>query len=229
MLDQVDQFVLLDSVQFEKQSWQQRNRIKTPTGLSWLTVPVVFRGRLTQSISEVEIREPDFWHDHLRAIELNYRRARFFDRYYDDLCGVFRTEASGRSLPRLTIALLRWFAKNLGIKTPTIRSSELNVRGRRTELLAEICVSLGAPTYLSPLGSSEYLLDALGILSNRGVEVMFHHYEHPVYRQMFPPFVPFACILDLLFNEGDDALQIIRSGRRRPLLPEEVALQKVNC
>jgi hypothetical protein len=64
LLDQVDQFVILDTVQFEKQSWQQRNRIKTPTGLQWLTVPVTFRGRLGQRIVDVEIREPEFWRNH---------------------------------------------------------------------------------------------------------------------------------------------------------------------
>jgi len=69
LIDQVDVFVLLDSVQFEKQSWQQRNRIKTPTGLQWLTVPVEFRGRLGQRIMEVIIRDdPDLPKKHLRAI-----------------------------------------------------------------------------------------------------------------------------------------------------------------
>src|SRR5580704_12957199 len=85
LIDQVDVFVLLDNVQFEKQSWQQRNRIKTPTGLQWLTVPVIFRGRFGQLIKDVEIREAEFWRNHLRAIELNYRRARFFHQYFEEL------------------------------------------------------------------------------------------------------------------------------------------------
>jgi hypothetical protein len=223
LLDQVDRFVLLDSVQFERQSWQQRNRIKTPKGLEWLTVPVVFRGKLSQSIAEVQIREPEFWHDHLRAIELNYKRARFFNRYFAGLRDVVQLEASSLSLPQLTIGLLRWFAEVMEIQTPTIRSSEMQVSGKRTQLLAEICMGIGASEYLSPLGSAEYILDDLPILSDRGIKATFHHYEHPVYSQMFPPFQPYACILDLLFNEGDDALQIIRSGRRQVLLPEEAA------
>ena len=84
LIDQVDVFILLDDVQFEKQSWQQRNRIKTPVGLQWLTVPVVFRGRLGQLIKDVEIRTADFCRDHCRAIELNYRRAEFFGTYFED-------------------------------------------------------------------------------------------------------------------------------------------------
>jgi hypothetical protein len=232
LLDQVDRFVLFDMVQFEKQSWQQRNRIKTPQGLAWLTIPVVFRGRLNQNIADVNIRVPDFWRDHLRAIELNYRRAPFFDRYYDELRRRIEMSVANLSLPELTISLLHWFAEIIGITTPMVRSSELHVHGKRAELLAEICASLGASAYLSPFGSSEYLIDELFALTGRGIEVSFHHYEHPVYRQMFPPFQSYACILDLLFNEGDKALQIIRSGRRQPLLPEEVAsqiYQKVSC
>jgi hypothetical protein len=223
LLDQVDRFVLLDSVQFEKRSWQQRNRIKTPTGLQWLTVPVISRGKTGQHIADVEIRE-GFWRDHLRAIELNYRRAPFFDRYYGAVSDLMRSGVPSLRLAALTISLLRWFAEVMEIRTPMLRSSELPVEGKRTNLLAEICGSLGATTYLSPLGSAEYLLNELSILTGRGTEVRFQHYEHPAYRQLFPPFQPYACILDLLFNEGDNALAIIRSGRRPPFLPREAAL-----
>jgi hypothetical protein len=222
LLDQVDRFVILDSVQFEKQSWQQRNRIKTPTGLQWLTVPVAFRGRLGQKIADVEIREPDFWRDHLRAIELNYRRAPYFDRYYAPLSRLVQSESAHRNLSRLTTAMLRWFADALGIETLMALSSELPAQGKRTSLLAEICTSLGATSYLSPLGSAEYLLSEIALLTDRNIKVTFQHYEHPAYKQLFPPFQPYACALDLLFNEGDNAGQIIRSGRRTPYLPEEV-------
>ena len=225
LLDQVDQFVLLDSVQFERQSWQQRNRIKTPQGLAWLTIPVISRGRLSQRIADVNIREPEFWRGHLRAVELNYRRSPFFNRYFFELRERIEALASNPSLAELTISLLRWFAEVIGITTPMVRSSELAVDGKRTELLAEICLSLDASVYLSPLGSSEYLLSELPALTGRGIEVRFHHYEHPVYRQMFPPFQPYACVLDLLFNEGENALEIIRSGRRHSFLPDEVASQ----
>lgn len=225
LLDQIDKFVLLDTVQFEKQSWQQRNRIKTPTGLSWLTVPVVFRGRLAQRIVDVEIREADFWRDHLRAVELNYRRAPFFHTYYSDLSDLLQAGGRGLLLAEMTIALLRWLADTLGIFTPIVRSSELMVAGKRTQLLGEICSSLGATTYLSPVGSAEYLLNEVPILTSRGVDVLFHRYEHPCYRQLFPPFQPQASVIDLLFNEGQNSLATLRSGRRAPFLPAELAAE----
>jgi WbqC-like protein len=227
LLDQVDTFVLLDTVQFEKQSWQQRNRIKTPTGLLWLTVPVVFRGRLGQRIVDVEIREAEFWRDHLRAVELNYRRAPFFAEYFPALSELLPSAAAGLRLAELNIGLLRWLAQALGIKTRIVRSSQLAVDGKRTLLLAEICGLLGATTYISPLGSADYLLNELPILTGRGVDVVFQHYDHPSYRQLFPPFQVHASALDLLFNEGENSLATIRSGRRTPFAPSEAA-QRLN-
>jgi hypothetical protein len=223
LIDQVDLFVLLDSVQFEKRSWQQRNRIKTPTGLQWLTVPVASRGKREQRIAEVEVVETDFWRDHLRTIDLNYHRAPFFKTYFHSLSECLEGVAAHDNLSRLTVGIIDWIKDALGIKTPIVRSSTLHVNGKRTELLANICGSLGASKYLSPLGSAEYLLGDLPLMTSKGIEVTFHHYEHPEYRQLYPPFAPHTCVLDLLFNEGENALDIVRSGRRVSFSPEEVA------
>jgi hypothetical protein len=223
LIDQVEHFVVLDSVQFEKQSWQQRNRIKSPQGLQWLTVPVVFRGRLGQRIDEVEIREGDFSKGHLRAIELNYRRAPHFDQYYPPLLGILSKYVAGQRLVELDLELIRWFMQCLGITTRLHLASQIVVSGRRTELLANICEAQQASEYLSPLGSAEYLLGELSIMSDRGIGVTFQHYQHPEHRQLFPPFCPYASALDLLMNEGYNSLGILRSGRRTPFRPEELA------
>ena len=224
LIDQVDTFVLLDNVQFEKQSWQHRNRIKTPDGLQWLTVPVLFRGRFGQLINEVEIRDIEFWRNHLRAIELNYRRTPFFDNYFQDLSIRMRKTSSRATLiADLDIRLIEWFMDVLGIQTPLLLSSRLEQPGRRTELLANICESIGAKQYLSPLGSAAYLLQEIDVLRDKSIDVVFQHYEHPQYRQLFPPFCPYASILDLIFNEGERALEVLRSGRRIPFLPDEVS------
>jgi hypothetical protein len=224
LIDQVDTFVFLDNVQFEKQSWQHRNRIKTPTGLQWLTVPVLFRGRFGQLISEVEIRDVEFWRNHLRAIELNYRRTPFFENYFEELSSRIRTrESSAGLIADLDIGLIEWFMNVLGVRTRLLLSSHLEQPGKRTELLANICDSLGAKEYVSPLGSASYLLQEIDVLLDKGIDVGFQHYEHPQYRQLFPPFCPYASVLDLTFNEGDRALEILRKGRRTPFLPDEVS------
>jgi hypothetical protein len=221
LIDQVDTFVLLDDVQFEKQSWQQRNRIKTPQGLHWLTVPVVFRGRLHQLIKDVQIRVPEFHEDHLRAMELNYRRAVFFQSYYENLATIL--SSAGPLLAELNIRLIEWGMTVLGIRTPLVRSSDLKQEGKKTELLAKICKALRASQYVSPMGAAVYLLGEKEALEKHGVEVVFQNYTHPEYSQLFPPFVPYACVADLLFNVGPDALGIIRSGRGAALHSEQVA------
>lgn len=227
LIDQVDRHVVLDNVQFERQSWQQRNRIKGAAGLQWLTVPVEFRGRLGQQIREVRIRDAGFADDHLRAVELAYRRAPFFEEYYPALTTHLQSARAGSLLLELNLALLRWFLSTLGITTPLVLASQLPVEGKRTELLAAICRNMGADKYLSPPGSAVYLLNEIGIMSQAGIEVSFQNYLHPEYMQRFPPFVPYASALDLLFNEGPRSLEILRRGRREPFTPDEMAARLV--
>jgi hypothetical protein len=224
LIDQVDRFVVLDNVQFAKQSWQQRNRIKTAVGLQWLTVPVEFRGRLGQQIRDVQIRDASCVEDHLRAVELAYRRAPFFNDYYPALASRLKTARTGSLLVELNEMLLQWFLEVLGITTPLLVASQLPVEGKRTQLLAAICRHLGAETYVSPVGASVYLLNEIGIMSQSGIGVFFQNYVHPEYRQLFPPFIPYATGLDLLFNEGPRSLEILRSGRREAMSPDEMTV-----
>lgn len=221
LIDQVDTFVMLDNVQFEKQSWQHRNRIKTPTGLQWLTVPVVFRGHFGQKILDVQIREPEFAATHIKGIELNYRRAPFFEQYFSEVAELIRLHCGSR-LSVLTQHLIEWFCRVLDMRTKILRASDLGGMGRRSELLISICGLLKANSYLSPLGSAVYLMDDIGAFSAANIEVGFQHYDHPSYRQMFPPFISHASILDLIFTEGPNSLSILRSGRRLSYSPQEL-------
>ena len=223
LMDHVDTFVLLDTVQFEKQSWQQRNRIKTPTGLQWLTVPIVFRGRFGQKICEVEIRDTNFGRTHLRAIELNYSRGRFFRDFFSDISAILGSIGPAGRLVELNVRLLEWFVKVLGIRTPMVLASSLNETGKKTVLLANICRKLGATQYVSPIGSAEYLLAELAVMNEAKIETLFHNYIHPQYEQRFPPFLPFASAIDLILNEGDRSMEIIRSGRHNLLTPDQVS------
>ncbi len=220
LIDQVDVFVILDNVQFEKQSWQHRNRIKTPTGLQWLTVPVHFRGHFGQLIRDVEIRDIGFSGKHVRAIELSYRRAPFFEDYFPALQRLLSCQV-GSKLVDLNLRLLQWLCSAMQMKPRLMRSSDLTAKGKRAELLANICLELGATEYVSPIGSADYLLGEMNALTGRDIAVSFQHFEHPEYRQLFSSFVPYASVLDLLCNEGSRALEIIRSGRRPAYLPPD--------
>ena len=225
LIDQVDLFVVLDNVQFVKQSWQQRNRIKTSNGLQWLTVPVVFRGRLGQLIKDVEIRDRDFVRSHIRAIELAYARSPFFTQYFPSLRERLE-ELRGGLLHDLNLGLISWALEILKIKTPLVRASGLGVTGKRTELLANTCGAVGAAEYFSPLGSAEYLLAEQAVLRERGIDISFQNYAHPQHRQVFSPFEPFASIIDLIFNCGEQSAAVMRGGRRQPYSVEQLSLMR---
>jgi len=228
LIDQVDQFVLLDDAQFVKQSWHQRNRIKSSSGLQWLTVPVMFRGRLGQPLCDVTIREPRFWEKHVRAVEVSYGRARFFESYYPTFQDLLQAGALSGNLLDLNIELIRWLAKELNVTTPMVRSSTLNVEGKRSARLVSICKSLGAAEYVSPRSAS-YLLEDVSLFNEVALKVWFQNYVHPMYEQRFPPFLPFASTLDLLFNHGPESGAIMRSGRGPLFVPEQLERPSAEC
>jgi hypothetical protein len=213
---QVDLLIVLDDVAFSKQSWQQRNRIRTPEGLSYVTVPVRSAGRLGQRIVDTELASDVFIDKLIRTISQNYSRAAHFSRYFAEFCAVLKQSAAAGKLARLNCGLIDWLAVQLGISTPRMRSSELAVEGRRGALIAKLCEHVGAKRYVSTAGAEEYLLEDRAEFDNRGIAVELQVYEHPVYRQCFQPFMPYASVLDLLLNEGDAAGAILKSGRRMP-------------
>jgi hypothetical protein len=221
LVDQVDQFVLLDDAQFVKQSWHQRNRIKSASGLQWLTVPVVFRGHLGQPLCEVMIRDPQFWEKHARAVGVNYGRARYFERYYPALKEILENHSQGGRLLDLNIDLIQWLARELSVTTPMVQSSKLNVEGKRSARLVSLCKLLGAKDYLSPR-SATYLLEDVGLFEESGLKVWFQNYVPSTYDQRFPPFAAYASALDMLFNHGPESGEIMRKGRGLPFAPEQL-------
>lgn len=210
LMDQSDVFVLLDSVQFDKRSWQQRNKIKSPHGELLLTIPVQSKGKFTQKICEVQIASLDIYETHLKAIEYNYRKAEFYNTYIEELREIFLRKDP--MLTDFTIALIAWLKEKFGIQTPLIRSSVLEVNNRKADLLVEICKKIEADRYISPLGSKVYIQEGEVFKKNQ-IELLYNNYTHPRYKQLFGEFVPYLSAIDLLFNEGNRALSIIRSGR----------------
>jgi len=217
LIDSVDAFVFLDNVQFEKQSWQQRNKIRTSTELAWLTLPVLHTGNFGQLISEVLLANSNFIKKHLSTIRLHYCKANFFETFFLDFENIFKEAASAGKLLDLNLKLIQWINVKLGIKTPIFLASELGCMGKRSELLINLCQLMVAEKYLSPVGSLEYLKKDHSMFLGAGIHVNLHNYVHPIYCQRYSPFIPYACALDLLFNEGPSSLQIIRSGRRDPI------------
>jgi hypothetical protein len=211
LIDQVDDFVLLDDVEFSRQSWQQRNRIKTAQGEQWLTMPVLWRGKSDQKICAVMINlEAKGKEKHLKTIMQAYAKAPFLKRYIEELSEIMIKPYP--LLVELNIALIYWFCQKLGITTNLILSSKINAEGKKVERLINICKYLGATKYLSPPGSKVYI-DENDHFPENGIELQYQNYQHPVYKQLYRVFLPFMSTLDLLFNEGTNSLSIIRSGR----------------
>jgi hypothetical protein len=169
MIDRVDTFVLLDHVQFSKQSWQQRNQIKTPKGLEWLTVPVGVTGKSRQSIRDVQIQSAHFAKKHVHALEMHYSRAAHGREVTGEFARLILREPPWDRLVELNVALIGWICVRLGITTPIVRSSTLSPQGDRTEALVAICEQLGGTRYLATPGSANYLLGDLHFFEARGL------------------------------------------------------------
>jgi hypothetical protein len=220
LADQVDLFIILDDVSFSKQSWQQRNRIRTRNGLEFLTVPVKTAGRLGQKISDCEVVDQRFRVKMVKSLQANYAKAPFFDSIFEDLEATLGKEKNITHLIELNCALISWMAIRLGIATPMIRASTLDADGERGEYVAAICEFVKANRYVSPVGAVQYLIEDINSFEKRTIEIRIQVYEHPEYIQQFTPFIPFASALDLIFNLGPLAGEVMRSGRRvaRPIL-----------
>ncbi len=222
LIDRVQEFVFLDTVQFEKQSWQQRNQLRAAGGLEWITVPVRRKGRFGQSIMDVEIHPGGFADKHIKQIRQNYRRAPYFDAYFDELADVLRKGDRTRSLCELNLILIEWLCQKMALRYQFHRASRIHASGKRCRLLINILNRLDAGGYLSPLGSLDYMREDFRMFSGNGIRVAFQHYVPVPYRQVYDPFLPFASVVDLLFNEGERSLDIVRAGSKEPLPMEEL-------
>jgi len=210
MIDRADRFVFLDSVQFARRSWQQRNRIKTANGVQMLTVPVLKKGARDQTIAEVQIdTAARFAEKHRRAIEHALGKAPYFKDYSGALFAIL--EGGHEKLGELNIALIRWLCDAFGIEADFARSSEIAVEGSKADLLAALCRALDGDVYLSAPGSADYIEES-DAFERAGIKVAYHRFEHPGYAQPHGPFEPYMSAIDLLFNLGPESLACIRSG-----------------
>ncbi len=212
LYDQADVFVLLDDVQVERQSWQCRNRIVTERGLQWWSVPIARAGRGFEKIRDVEIARSNGWPDkHIKTLVQEYSKAPFFATLYPELSRIIRCHTK---LSAMTEEIFRFMLDAIGLKETKLRPpAECSDRIGR---LVDLCRKNHADVYLTTPGSEVYMTSDLSKFAEAGISVDVHMYEHPVYRQLHEPFVPYACGLDALFNLGPDMLDVIRSGRRPP-------------
>jgi len=203
-----ERFVFLDNVQYTKNSFINRNKIKTSQGELWLTVPVSFH--FGQKIFEVKIDNSFDWRKkHLKTLELNYRKAPFFDEIYSLIEEVYYKDG-WESISDLNIELILKICNYLNIEREFIRSSDLGVDGKATELLISIVKELNGKVYLSGFGGAKYQEERL--FEEAGIKLVYYDFQHPIYNQLYGSFIPNLSIIDLLFNSGKLSADVIRNS-----------------
>lgn len=207
-----DVFVFLDDVQFDKQSWQSRNRIKTPNGVRWLSVPVHGKGRVsgTMHIKDVLISDPSFYKKHLRTIELNYKKSHYFDEVFSLLKTVYEKNFS--HLTDLNIALTTSIAHYMKIDNNLafVKSSDLSVNvSDPNKRLVGLCDVTNTQRYITSSTARSYMDEKL--FQKHSIDIVYNDYLQPVYDQLWGEYVPNLSSLDALFNLGKETRKLLSS------------------
>ncbi len=205
-----DVFVFYDDVKYDKNGWRNRNKIKTPNGPIWLTIPVLTKGVETNKtpINAVRIDWSKKWAaKHINAITTNYSKAPFYKKYASDIFDFLNTKQE--LLADITIELTIHLSNLLGITTTRfVRASSLeSISGEKTERIIQILKKLGIKKYISGPSAKNYIEDEAFKMA--GIELAYMNYDYAEYPQLYPPYDPFISIIDLLFMTGDDAIQFI--------------------
>ena len=216
MIGSADELVLLDCVQFTRRDWRNRNVIKTPSGLKWLTIPVHSKGQYLQAIDETRVSEPNWADAHRQSITLNYKRAPHFEELSSWLFAEMRAVADEPMLSDINAHLIGVLCAKLEISVPIRRCTDILERTALVDMapaerLIELCREVGATRYLSGPAAKSYL--KADRFAEFGIEVAWMDYEgYPDYPQLWGPFEPKVSVIDLLLNTGEQASHYLKEN-----------------
>lgn len=209
LVNSVDEFILYDDMQYTRRDWRNRNLIKTPRGLEWLTIPVEVKGRFRQRICDTRIGDPRWGARHWATLMHNYARSAFFELYQPVLEPLY--QQAWHTLSAVNHAFLKAICGILGITT--IISWSMDYRPRKegkTERLVALCLQAGATRYISGPSARDYIEP--GLFEAAGIKLDYFDYAgYPEYPQRFGKFEHGVTVLDLLFNVGPDAPRYMKS------------------
>jgi hypothetical protein len=208
IINMVDEFIFYDCVQYTKNDWRNRNKIKTPEGGKWITIPVHVES-LSQTIQEVKISDKTWAQRHWSTISQWYAAARYYKEYKNIFEEAYLSTGS-EYLCEINHAFIKLVNNLLGIPTKMRHSSEFNLQGKRLERLVDLLEQTGATLYLSGPAAKEYLMEPLFEEAKISIEWMDYS-NYPEYSQAYPPFDHAVSIIDLIFNEGPDAQKYMKS------------------
>jgi hypothetical protein len=213
LISRVDVFVFYDDVQFTTKDWRSRNRIKTPHGDLWLTVPVLSSGARHQRICDAAIDPRSNWQaKHYKALKANYQKARYF-RDYEYVIEELYLAKKWEKIADLNIFATKLIAGAIGVNAEWHKSSDLRQTGSKNgEKAINVCKLLGCDYFINGPAASSFM-DGQLFLEN-GIELDYISYSYPEYEQLHPPFVHEVTVLDVLFNCGPNARALICMGER---------------
>lgn len=204
-----DEVILLDSVQYTRRDWRNRNKIKTPQGPSWLSIPVHVKGKYNQAINETVVTGNSWGQEHWRVISNCYRRAACFETHAEWFHELIGSVADKAYLTDINEHLIKEICKKLDINVPISRCTDLLQASEMatmdpSERLAELSQAVGASHYLSGPAAKNYLEQA--VFDKRGIKVAWMDYsDYPTYPQLWGDFEPAVSVVDLILNTGDRA------------------------
>jgi len=209
IINSVDQFILFDDMQYTRRSWINRNQIKTPQGLHWLTIPVEVRGRYLQSINQTRIADPDWSGKHWETIRRHYSKSEGFP-LYNEIFETLYSTVTDDYISQINLRFIKTVCALLGITTPISYSMDYKLLPGKTERLVDLCKQVGADVYLTGPTAQDYIQEDL--FKEAGIDLRYMDYKgYPEYPQACPPFVHQVSILDLLFNTGRAAPNYMKS------------------
>jgi hypothetical protein len=209
LIASVDEFILLDDAQYTRRDWRNRNRIRTPDGIRWLSIPVQVSGRYTQAINETRIAEPEWARSHWDIIRSTYSRSPAFEVHADFLGGLYAS-APEPFLSDINRHFLENINELLGIDTPLVDSMIYDPQGTKDERLLDLCLKAGAAEYVSGPSARSYLNEERFELNDIHVR-WFEYGPYAEYDQIHGPFVPDVSIIDVLLCGGTEAPTLVRS------------------
>ncbi len=208
-MQQSSYFIYYDDVAFDKHGWRNRNRIKTASGIEWITVPVFHKGKSGQPLKEVKIDHSNQWcRKMLGKLRQNYSKSAYFHLYYPDIEKLLLKKH--QFLVDLNLEGMDFLLASLGITVKTFRSSELGITGDRNKRLIDHCKAFQATEYLTGDLAKHYL-DEKQFIQN-GITIRWQGFSHPIYSQLNGEFIPYLSTIDLLFNCGPNSPDILRTA-----------------
>jgi len=207
-IESCDIFVIFDDAQYAIRAWDNRNKIKTKEGWSWISVPVI--SPFKKYLNQVQIAYDKNWQKtHKELIKINYEDAPYFKNYWNDLSNIIDTNYN--YLIELNLKIIYYVISLLGLKTKIVQTSEMKINTQKSQRLLDICKKLKVDCYISGINGKEYL--DRDIFDVDDIQVVYENFKHPIYNQINGDFIENMSIIDLLFNEGENARNIINNSK----------------